>query len=1027
MKIFKKKLWETLSVVMITLLVIAITVNDVTTARSGQINEFLGTMSYEIKETEHPDDYNEEDYVYFPQEMNFDNIEEYYRAVNERVEAEGLVLLKNDNGALPLDKGSKVSMILSGSAETFYATHGPGITPKDKINDDAASELLPNHIITLKRAFEEENKLSVNPDLYAFYKDGKGKTGRAQIADKSGTKKTFKTNEPAWSVYTQPVKNSIANYGDAAIVVITRISGEGDDVTAIGSDGIDGSYLSITAEEYEILRQIADRKASGEISRIVVLLNSAMTIQCDFLFDEVLRIDAAMWIGNIGGSGARAVAKALVGEVNPSGRLSDTFLKNNFAAPSAAYWKVNEGFASVYENADKLNLNNLQKYYGVYVENIYVGYRYFETRYEDYVLDRTYVGSYAYSDDVAYTFGYGLSYTDFEYGNFNVTRNGDEYKVSVTVRNTGAKAGKETVQIYLQKPYTSYDEENGVEKASAELVGFAKTDVLEPSAEETVEITVNREQFKSYDAYGAGTYILEAGKYYLTAAKDAHDAVNNILEKKKAGGATVIADRMVGTGKAALAAELTDVCSVPVDSETYSVATETKGTGNEVSIVNQLSFMDPNLYDGVINTARSNEKVVYVSRADWDHTFPSSKTVLALTEDGEVKYDITSHKPIVEKEGLTMPKYDRNNDVILVQLRGLPYDDPKWNDLLDNLNFGEMVQMLTGCFGYTPAIRNVGKPFTDEDDGPYGVSHSPYGYSSMSCEGIIASTFNKDIFREIGKAFALDARCKADKGEVDVQNLNGLYSPGLNMHRCAFGGRASEYFSEDPVLSAIASRNQIEEMQARGVVSHIKHFILNDEESRRNGICIWGNEQSVREIYLLPWEWSIRPSMSQGDNNELGAHAIMTSFNRTGAIWSSASDSFMMNILRNEWKFDGYALTDMADSNAGVFMTYDDGYMNGTDCFLGMGSPNELDKWANSVTFNNMLRDSAHRVLYVTANYSSAMNGISEYTRFVKKTPLWQAAVYTVLGVFAGLTAVSVSLFAASMIIDAKKKKIVAA
>ena len=998
---FKKKRWETLSIVFACLLVLAIVVSDIAHAKAGLLNETFGLQTSRIVYAENDDP---KDYQYFPQLKNASNIEEYYKAINIAVEDEGMVLLKNEEAALPLAAGERsVSLVLSGSAAMLFATHGPGASPAIEKTD-------------LRKALLDSG-FSVNETLFNYYATGDGKTGRESANGRS------RTNEKAWTAYPSDVRDSI-DATDVAIVVFTRISGEGSDLGYTASDGIDGSYLSITEAERSVIAALAQKKSEGKIKKIIVLINSALTVQCDFLFDETLAIDAALWIGNPGGNGTYSVAKALKGEVNPSGRLSDTFLKNNFAAPANAYWKINEGFSSVFGNAEEFGLNPAQRNYGVYVENIYVGYRYFETRYEDYVTQRGNAGNYNYAAEVAYPFGFGLSYTTFEYSNFSVKTKADgNFEVSVRVTNTGGTAGKEAVQIYLQQPYTEYDQIFGIEKSAVALAGFEKTGVLAPGASETLTITVQKEMLRAYDAKNAKTYILDAGDYYLTAAKDAHDAVNNILAARlQQGDPTVTRSNMDARGNAALAAVAFHADAL--DKEIFSKTAQTGET-----ITNRLDFMDPNRYDGVTNAASADGKVTYVSRTDWAGTFPKEKTNLVMTKDGELKYDITPNKPIIEDEDAFMPAYGENNGLTLLQLRGKSYDDPDWDKLLNQLTYAEISRYLTDCFGYTTGIESIVKPYTDEDDGPYGVSHSPFAYSSMSCEGIIASTFNKELYAKVGEGFAADARSNADKGAVDNNNLNGLYAPGLNMHRAAFGGRASEYFSEDPYLSGVASVEEIKAMQAQGVVAHVKHWILNDEESNRNGIGIWCTEQAVREIYLLPWEMSCSPMETNADGSAKadsiygGAHAIMTSFNRAGCLWTSASSDLMFVILRDEWAWDGYAITDMAESNGGGLMELDDGFMNGTTCFLKSGNENTIDQWSYSPTFNQRVREATKRMLYVTVNFSSAMNGISLNTRIERFVTWWEIVTALFIAVTAVAAAGSVAMFVVSELKEKKARK----
>ena len=1013
----KRSLWEALAVTFCALLAVFCVIKQATIPFNNEIHGFLGTTDY-VEVKAEPKNGEEEVVINRPALKTADEIEDYYRAVNEYVEGEGLVLLKNDevNGkpALPLEANAKVACALSGSGTVFYATHGPGVRREGTLFD-------------LKTALDECTDLTLDETSYNFVSTGAGKTARGI---KNGT---FMTSEPSWSAYTGAgIPNAYRECGDTVIAVITRQSGEGVDVSWKGSDGVDGSYLSLTANEYEILENLATMKRMGEIKRLVVLINSAVTLQCDFLDDERFGVDAAMWIGLPGATGMKAVAKALIGEINPSGKLSDTFLKDNFSSPAAMYWRVNDGFSSSYANTEEMGLNNSQQYYGVYVEGVYVGYRYYETRYEDYVMRSASVGKYDYNADVAYPFGYGLSYGGkngvFAYDNLSVTpvKNGNDivsFDVSVDVTNNGTVKGRDAVQLYLQKPYGSYCRTYGVEVPSVELVGFGKTKVLDPGETQTLTVTASGdakymrvmfEQLRVYDAENARTYILGDGDYYLTAAHDSHDAINNILAAK---GYTT-ANGMDKAGNAKLATVIHHADSV--DKKVFSKSTaktrkdptKLSDTAIGTEIVNQLDWMDPNRFAGVTNKAADDGDVVYVSRSNWLGTLPTVATNLALTNKVEEKYDITSHKTIVESDGATMPTFgDMSSDLTLAMMAGVDYEDDSWNKLLDKISQEDMFLTLTNCYGYTPALASVAKPLTDEDDGPYGVSNTAEGFSSMSCEGIIASSFSVDVYAKVGEAIAADARSGHDAAQ---KNLHGLYAPGLNMHRVAFGGRAAEYFSEDPYLSGIAAVEEIITMQAQGVVAHPKHFIFNDEEANRNGICIWMNEQAAREIYLLPWEYALRPDMG-------GGHALMTSFNRAGCLWTSASDNLMENILRKEWAFDGYTLTDMAGSNGKLFMVYDDGFMNGTDLFLDKGTTSGLTAdMRNSNTFNTKLRESMKRLLFVIANYSAALDGYSNLTRLQPVTPWWKALIVSFIVIFAVLAIACIALFVMSIVFDKK-------
>lgn len=350
--------------------------------------------------------------------------------------------------------------------------------------------------------------------------------------------------------------------------------------------------------------------------------------------------------------------------------------------------------------------------------------------------------------------------------------------------------------------------------------------------------------------------------------------------------------------------------------------------------------------------------------------------------DDTLLTDLGSNKAIVEDEGLDMPAYGVNSGLTVAMLRGEDYDSGKWEQLLDQMTFSEHALLVSDGSFSTHALGSVGIGSTYERDGPTGVVGSVTGISFPS-EGIWASSFNMGLAEKIGDVLGEDAR---------INDIQGLYLPGINIHRSPFGGRTNEYFSEDTLLTGWMCEAEVKGVQAKGVIAHVKHFIFNDEEAQRNGICIWLNEQAAREIYLRPWEYAVNPFRGN-------AHAVMSSFNRAGALWTSASENLVQNILRGEFGFDGYVITDMASSNAALFMTYVDGFMNGTDLYLGSGSETALDEYKSSVTFANRIRESAHRLLYVLSNYSAVMNGVSSSLRFVAVTPWWQMTIYALMGV----------------------------
>lgn len=946
-RIFKnKKLWRGVGVTSLTLAVVVSMVGQVANSYAASINYALKTSSYKVVEDENDTSSSE----YYPSDYaTAEEVAAYGKAVSEEVEAEGLVLMKNENSALPLSSGDSVSTVLQTAYSFSYGSSGSGAIDATKYTD-------------LKTALENVG-LNVNSTLWDFYSENP--SGQGISYDRSGNS-VYYVNAMSWDEYSAEAQDSVETTGGTALVVIGRLGGEGADVNAAGSDGYDGSYLSLTEEEIDILARLTEMKNSGKIDKIVVMLNTAQVFETAFLDDNwtvdvngteyTVDVDACLWVGNVGIGGIDAAAKALVGEVVPSGKLADTYVKDNFSAPAAASWALTSSgnFSSTYENSDILS-SDAQKKYGVYTEGIYVGYRYYETRYEDIVLGRENAGDYDYSETVSRSFGYGLSYTTFEFSDYQVTEteNGD-YEVSVTVTNTGDYTGKEVVEIYLQKPYTEYDEENGVEKASVELAGFAKTAALEPGASETVTVTVEKDSFKTYDANGCQTYILEAGEYYLATGASAHDALNNILALK---GKTT-ADGMDADGNAELAALVGE--NIELDTETYAVSAE---TGE--AITNQLDFADINKYEGA-----GDNSVTYVTRSDWEGTFPTEAVTLTVTD--QMAEDLLSQKEVEEDESAVMPTYDESNGLSLINLKDLDYDDELWDDLLNEMSWDDQKKLVM-LSGYgSVGVSSISLPEISAEDGPTGVVDSEESISFPS-EGIWASTYNTELIEKVGDALAEDAR---------NAGVTGMYLPGVNIHRTPFGGRSHEYFSEDPYLSGAAVMSEVIGLQNKGVTPYVKHYAFNDEEDSRIGVGIWLNEQSAREIYLKPFEYAVAPSKGN-------AHGVMSSFNRAGCIWTSASTELMETILRDEFGFDGVVLTDMA-LGQNAYMSYDS-ITNGTDLFLDpTGDETQFDTYAESTTFRNSVREAVHRYLYVIVNYTANMNGFSSSSKIVAVMPWWQ-------------------------------------
>jgi beta-glucosidase len=862
---------------------------------------------------------------------DFNSAEEmvnYGLALTQQVEAEGAALLMNNNNALPLAADAKVSTFSNSSVNLVYGGTGSG-------NIDASTA------DTLRTALEKVG-VTVNPTLWDFYTVGAGKD---YARSKSGTvaKSSEVTAEVPWDVYTDEVKDSVAQYGDAAIVTLSRVGGEGADL----SYG-EVNYLALDENEKAMLQNVAEMKKNGTVKKTILLINSANALQVDFLKNNEYDIDAALWIGDVGISGINAVAEILTGKVNPSGSLVDTYCYDNFSAP--AMWNFTPTTYEGYVEGGDVSAK--AKSYMIYQEGIYVGYKYYETRYEDFVTGNGNAGDYAYGDIVAYPFGYGMSYTNFDISDMNVSYNAadDTYTVTVKVTNTGDMAGKKTVQVYVQSPYTDYDKENGVEKSAVSLVGFGKTGMIEPGASETLSMTVNKRDIASYDTYGAGTYILDAGDYYFTAATDAHNAVNNILAAK---GYTVESTngKMTADGNADLTYTWTEDA---LDTTTY--ATSENGT----AITNQLSNADPNLYEGI------EETVTWLSRSDWNGTLPTETVKLALTELlkkdlKDIRYDPADY------ESVDMPTLGAKNGVKLYDMIGLDYNDPKWDELLDQMTFDEMNSLIGDAFHWTMPVKSVEAPGTRDENGPQGLTASLLGNdksqltaTAFTSEDVMAATFNTEIMTEIGKVIGNNCL------EADIACL---YGPGNNIHRTPYGGRNFEYYSEDGFLSGMMSAYEVKAIQDKGVHVVMKHFALNDCEQDRIGLGVWLNEQAAREVYLKAFQAPV----------EVGnANGVMIAYTRWGAVWSGGNYGLVTGILRNEWGCDGMVITDNVLTQ---YVNGPDGVLAGVSIYDAMMSfvTDTLPKYKNDPVIVTAMREACHHNLYAIAN-SCGMNGVGADT-----------------------------------------------
>lgn len=903
------------------------------------------------------------DAVYY--ELDFDSTEEmvaYGLELCELVEAEGAALLMNENNALPLEKGSKVSCFSNSSGNLVYGGTGSG-------NIDASTAN------TLKDALELAG-MEVNETLWKFYLEDAAEYLR--VVGGVVTTSAATTSECPWDAYTEEAINSVASYGDAAIVTISRVGGEGHDC-----EFENVNYLALDENEKEMMEHVAAMKEAGTIQKIIVLINSANALQVDFLKNNEYSVDACLWIGDVGISGIDAVGRILAGDVTPSGSLVDTYCYNNYSSPAMANF-----VPTTYEGYEEGIIPANASTYMIYQEGIYVGYKYYETRYEDYVMGTGNAGEYAYHEDVAFPFGFGLSYTDFAYSDMKVKYNGDtdQFEVSVKVTNTGdTYSGKETVQVYVQSPYTQYDIDNNVEKASVALCGFGKTQILAPGESETVTVFVDRREFASYDAYGAGTYILDAGDYYLTVATDAHDAVNNTLAAKGYTAANTDG-RMDADGNADLTYKWTNDA---FDAETYSTSL------NGTAITNQLSDSDINLSEDI------EEEITYLSRNDWTGTFPTEILKITLTDRLIAKLQDVQYNA-ADYEAAEMPTLGARNGLKLVDMIGLDYDDPKWDELLDQLTFDDMVSLIGDSFHWTMPVESVQAPGTRDENGPQGLTASLFkagdneGKSALEAtaftsEDVMAATFNTELMYEIGRV--IGNNCIA-------ADIACLYGPGANTHRTPYGGRNFEYYSEDAFLAGEMGKYEVQAMADKGIFVVLKHFALNDCEQDRIGLGVWLNEQAAREIYLKAFQAPVEEADA----------GLMVAYTRWGAIWSGGNKGLMTNILREEWGKIGLNITD------NVLTTY----VNGVDGLMAGGVStydamlpyvvNQLPEYKDDAVIVNAMREACHQNLYSVAN-SAGMNGVGPDTVIVADDIMLVKLSRTGLVIFGLLFAVSLVLW----------------
>lgn len=917
----------------------------------------------------------------------YDKIEDLIDAKSaliKEIGREGAVLLKN-NGALPLNSGKKVSLFSRNSTNMVYGAASGGGNIQFKSDD-------------LKTVFKSVG-LQVNETLWNYYA---GIKGNVRISGSSP-----RLGEPNVSEYPENVKNSYSSYNDAAFVILSRAFGEGMDAVRDPSAIRDGDGVHNILQIQDVERGvIAEAKKASDT--VIVLLNSDNPMEVQELEDDP-DIDAILWIGGQGVWGLYGVADIIVGNVSPSGHLTDTYAVSNESSPAT----VNSG-NFVWANSSQVGNEEGAKTYLVYQEGVYVGYKYYETRYEDTVLgqgnaDST-AGTFAstagwnYSEEVTYSFGYGMSYTTFSRKVSNLVWNEEDKTVSidVTVKNTGNKKGKDVLQLYVNTPYTQYDIDNKVEKPSVKLIGYEKTDELAIGEEKKYTVSAKLEHVASYDYTDAKTYILDPGTYYFAVGNGAHDALNNILAKK---GKTV-ADGMDHDGDVDQVATYEKTVT---DGDVDKTTCATSDYDSNVAITNRLEFADINSY---------GLDITYLSRNDWEGTWTGPLTGLNATAQmiadfaigATYKKDAAASNPSSIRDGVDYNNKSTNHK--FKDLYGKDYDDPIWDELISQLSLEDIC--MTVAVRNSGGLASIEMPMFMQFDGPAGI-YGAYQTSSMewavyavmyNMNTVLSSAFNKDLAYREGVMFGEDGLWTG---------FQSVWGPGCNTHRTPYSGRNVEYYSEDGILAYYCAREFSKGTLSRGLSVGPKHMAFNDQETNRGGVATFTNEQAARELYLRAFEGPL------ADGKGLDT---MVGKNRLGCFYVGAATGFINGIVRTEWAYNGKIVSDStsggyADGPSSVIAGLTQ--MDTADVrayYEDTLSPSEIVK--DKVLFEAM-KEAVHHNLYLWAQ-TSLMNGLNS-GKYVTVMPWYQQlsiSLNVVFGVLAVGGAVAIVLL---KVLKPKKKE----
>lgn len=839
----------------------------------------------------------------------------------KEVQSEAITMLKNDDSNLPLSN-KKVNVFGWGSTNPVYGGTGSGSMSKQY------------KTVSLLDGMKQAG-LKTNTELSKLYTDYRKDRPEVGMFAQDWTLPEVPAKQ-----YSDKLVSDAKDFSDEAVVVLTRVGGEGADLpTDMKAKGITyknnskdyddfqkgESFLQLSKTERDMIDLV-----TSNFKKVTLVYNGANTFQFDFLNDYP-QIQSVVWCPPAGQTGFSALGEVLAGETNPSGKTSDTFLKDLTKSVS-------------YNNFGKFEYTNMAdkaaKYKGFtgddvtaipgfvnYSEGIYVGYKFYETASDEGLIN--------YDDTVAFPFGYGLSYTSFDQKLDSVKYKGGKVTVTATVTNTGDKAGKDVVEVYYNPPYT----DGGIEKASKNLAGFEKTKELQPGESQKVTVKFDDDDMASYDYKGAKAYVLEQGDYDISIQSDSH----HVIDHK--------------------AITVKDTVTYDSDSNTHN--------GDKTVATNQ--------FDDVAGD------VTYLSRADHFANYKeatAAPTNFKMSDKAkETFYNNSNYDPKkFDKDSDKMPTTGAKNGLKLSDMYGKDYDDADWDKLLDQLTFDDMDNLIAnGGYG-TQALKSVGKIQLTDADGPASLNNNFTGVGSIGfpASTAFACTWNKDLAKQFGEMIGDMAH---------DMHVAGWYAPAMNIHRSAFSGRTFEYFSEDSLLSGAMASNEIAGAKSKGVYSFMKHFALNDQETNRtNMVCTWANEQSIRETYLKPFEMSVK---------EGGAQAVMSSFNYIGYTYAGASSNLLQTVLRDEWGFKGFVLTDYFGGYG--YQNADQEVRAGNDSMLATTKiTNHItDKSATSV---KAMRQAAHNILYTAANSWQYANGEPKVA-----TPIWKTAMYVAWGVVAVL------------------------